>query len=131
MQVTSKHGDVEPPYVFSAATIGAENEVVLNFSEGVANVNTSTLTVYPLSPARNRYRTTSTITAITCYNGHTVIDCAGAGGVVTSAILKVSGLVVGDKYDVYANLNEVTPQLVDGNGNPMQWNYRATEVLDS
>jgi len=131
VQVTSKHGDVEPPYVFSAATIGAENEVVLNFSEGVSNVNTSTLTVYPLSPARNRYRTTSTITAITCYNGHAVVDCAGAGGVVTSAILTVSGLVVGDKYDVYANLNEVTPQLVDGNGNPMQWNYRATEVLDS
>ena len=88
----SKHGDVEPPYVYSAATYGADREVFLNFSEGVANVNTSTLTVYPLSPRKDRYRTTSAITSITCSNGHNTVDCSGSGGLVTSAILFISDL---------------------------------------
>ncbi len=131
VQVKSKHGDVEPPYVYSAATYGADREVFLNFSEGVANVNTSTLTVYPLSPRKDRYRTTSTITSITCANGYNTVDCSGSGGLVTSAILFISDLTVGDKYDVFANLNQVSPQLVDGNGNPLGWNNRATEVMDS
>ena len=131
VRVKSKHGDVEPPYVYSAATYGADHEVFLNFSEGVANVSTSTLTVYPLSPARTRFRTTSVVTGITCSNGTTTVDCSGSGGLVTSAILFVSGLTVGDKYVVYANLNQVATQLVDGNKNPMQWNNGATEVQDS
>ena len=131
VQVTSKHGDIVPPYVYSAATYGAESEVFLNFSEGVANVNTSTLKIYPLSPRSTRYRTTSDITAITCSDGTHTVDCAGTGGLVTSAKLIVSGMKVGDKYDVFANLDQVTPQLVDGNGNPMDWNYRAAEVMDS
>ncbi len=131
VNVKSKHGDVEPPYVYSAATYGADREVFLNFSEGVANVTTSTLTVYPLSPASTRYRTTSDITGITCSNGTSTVDCSGSGGLVTSAILFVSGLTVGDKYEVFANLNQVTTQLVDGNGNPLQWNNGATEVQDS
>ena len=94
-------------------------------------MTTSTLTVYPLSPASTRYRTTSDITGITCSNGTSTVDCSGSGGLVTSAILFVSGLTVGDKYEVFANLNQVTTQLVDGNGNPLQWNNGATEVQDS
>jgi hypothetical protein len=43
--------------VYSAATYGADSELFLNFSEGVANVKASTLTVYPLSPARSRFAT--------------------------------------------------------------------------
>jgi hypothetical protein len=37
----------------------------------------------------------------------------------------------GRRYDVFANLDQTTTQLVDGNGNPMDWNYAATEVKDS
>jgi hypothetical protein len=37
----------------------------------------------------------------------------------------------GKTYEVYTNLDQVTPQLSDGNGNPMQWNYEATQVIDA
>jgi hypothetical protein len=131
VDVTSKHGDVVAPYVYSAATYGPERKLFLNFSEGVANVNTSTLTVYPLSPASTRYTKPATVTGITCSNGTETIDCSGSGDLVTSAYLVVSGFKPGKKYDVYANLNQVTPQLVDGNRNAMDWNYTATEVMDS
>jgi hypothetical protein len=37
----------------------------------------------------------------------------------------------GSRYDIYANLDQVSPQLVDGNGNPMGWNDAASQVKDS
>jgi hypothetical protein len=64
-------------------------------------------------------------------NGTHTVDCSGSDGLVTSAVLKVPSLKPGHQYDVYANLNQVTPQLTDGNRNPMQWNYLATQVKDS
>jgi hypothetical protein len=131
VRVASKHGDVVAPYVYSAATYGADSELFLNFSEGVANVNTSTLTVYPLSPASTRFTTAAAVTALTCANGTHTVDCSGSDGLVTSAVLKVPSLTPGDQYDIYANLNQVTTQLTDGNRNPMDWNYLATEVQDS
>ena len=71
VDVTSKHGDIVAPYVYSAATYGPESKLFLNFSEGVANVSTSTLTVYPLSPASSRFTTPATVTKMTCSNGTT------------------------------------------------------------
>lgn len=131
VKVTSEHGDVAAPYVYSAATYGADHELFLNFSEGVSDVNTSTLAIYPLSPVGSRYTTPAAVTDVTCANGTTTVDCSGSGGLVTSAKLTVPSLTPGAKYEVYANRNQVTPQLVDGNGNPMDWNYASVEVQDS
>ena len=131
VRVTSKHGDVAAPYVYSAATYGADSELFLNFSEGVANVSTSTLTVYPLSPAKTRFSKPAAVTAITCANGTKKIACSGSDGLVTSAVLIIPSLKPGNQYQVYANLNQVSPQLTDGNRNPLDWNYAATEVKDS
>jgi hypothetical protein len=131
IDVTSKHGDTVAPYVYSAATYGATSSLFLNFSEGVANVGTSTVRVYPLSPRATRFTTPAAITAIVCSNGTTTIDCSGSGGLVTSAVLTVPSMTPGKTYEVYTNLDQVTPQLSDGNGNPMQWNYEATQVIDA
>jgi hypothetical protein len=131
VDVTSKHGDVAAPYVYSAATYGADENLFLNFSEGVANVSTSTLSVFPLSPRSTRFTTQATITDLACANGTHTVDCSGSGGLITSAKLTISDFKPGTSYQVYANLNEVTPQLVDGNGNPMGWNYDQAEVRDS
>jgi hypothetical protein len=130
VDVTSEHGDIAKPYVYSAATLDAQSWLILNFSEGVANVSTSTLTVYPLSPKSTLFTTPSTVTDLTCYNGSPApVDCSGSGGLVTSAVLTVPSLEAGKKYQVYANQDQITDQLVDGNRNPMQWNSRATEVI--
>lgn len=131
VQVTSKHGDVSPPYVYSAATYAPSRSIFIDFSEGVANVTTSTLAVYPLAPASSRYQTRADIADITCAHGVDTVDCSGSGGLITSAALTVPSMNPGDKYAVYTNLDQVSPQLVDGNGNPMDWNYEATEVKDS
>lgn len=131
VKVTSKHGDVEAPYVFSGATLLFENGLILNFSEGVANVNTSTLTVYPMSPAKSRFTKPAAISGIACYHGKRSVDCSGSAGLVTSAVLTVPGLKEGKKYQVYGNQNQVVPQLTDGNRNPMDWNNSAVEVQGS
>ncbi|HEY2299568.1 MAG TPA: hypothetical protein VGH43_17680 [Jatrophihabitans sp.] len=131
VDVTSKHGDVAAPYIYSAATYAPQHAIFLNFSEGVATVDTSTLAVYPLSPISSRFTTPADVSAIVCSHGLDTIDCSGSGSLVTSAVLTVPSLTPGVRYDVYANLNQVTPQLVDGNGNPMGWNYESAEVRDS
>jgi hypothetical protein len=64
-------------------------------------------------------------------DGSNPIDCSGSGDLVTSAVLTVPEMTAGNTYDVYANLDQAVPQLVDGNGNPMQWNYAATQVIDA
>lgn len=131
IDVTSKHGDTVAPYVFSAATYGAESNLFLNFSEGVSNVSTSTLTVYPLSPKASRFTTPATVISIECANGKAPVDCSGSGGLVTSAKLTIPEMEPGKKYEVYANLNQVVPQLTDGNRNAMDWNDAATQVIDA
>jgi len=131
VHVTSQHGDVAAPYVYSAATYVADSELLVDFSEGVSHVSTSTLSVFPLSPASTRFTKPATVTSLTCANGKAKIDCSGADGLVTSAVLVVPSLKPGLQYQVYANLNQVTPQLVDGNRNPLQWNYAASEVKGS
>jgi hypothetical protein len=131
IEVTSKHGDIVAPYVFSAATLGINNQLILNFSEGVDHVNTSTLAVYRLKQTSSQFKTPNPITAISCTNGTHHINCSGSGGLVTSAILIVPSMVVGKTYGVFANLNPAIPQLADGNRNPMNWDNIATEVKDS
>jgi hypothetical protein len=131
VQVTSKHGDTVAPYVYSAATYGADSEVFLNFSEGVATVDTSTLTLYPMAPRKSRFTKPAPIAGIVCANGRTTVACSGSAGLVTSAVLTVPSLVPGHQYELYANLDDTTPQLTDGNANPMDWNNNAVEVKDS
>lgn len=131
VDVTSKHGDVAAPYVYSAATYGPDHALFLDFSEGVADVDPSTLHVFALSPRSARFTAPESISAITCANGTDTVDCSGSGGLVTSAELTIPSLNPGGRYEVYANLDQAVPQLVDGNGNPMQWQYAQTEVKDS
>jgi hypothetical protein len=131
VKVTSKHGDVAAPYVYGSATLGANHQVILNFSEGVKHVSTSTLTVYALSPAKDRFKSAAPVSAITCSDGIHTVNCSGAGGLATSAVLTVPSLASGGEYQVYANLRQVTSQLTDGNGNPTNWNWVAAEVKAS
>jgi hypothetical protein len=105
--------------------------VFLNFSEGVATVDTSTLTLYPMAPRKSRFTKPAPVAGIVCANGRTTVACSGSAGLVTSAVLTVPSLVPGHQYELYANLDDTTPQLTDGNANPMDWNNNAVEVKDS
>lgn len=84
-----------------------------------------------LSPRSRRFMTPSTSSAITCSNGTHTVDCSGSGDLVISAVLTIPHLKPGKKYDVWADLNQTIPQLIVGNGNPMQWTQQETEVIDS
>lgn len=46
-------------------------------------------------------------------------------------MLTIPAMTPGNTYEVYANLDQVVPQLTDGNSNPMEWNYAATQVIDA
>jgi hypothetical protein len=131
LTVTSTAGDVEPPEVRDATASGADHTITLDFTEGVKNVTTSTLSVYAVKPAATRYQSTSAVTAMTCSNGTTTVDCSGSGGLVTSAVLTVPTLVGGAVYQVYANLGAITSQLTDGTGNPLSWNGSVAQVTGS
>jgi hypothetical protein len=127
VHVTSEHGDAVAPYVYSAASDVANNQLDLDFSEGVVNVDTSTLTVYPLTPKSSRFTSPATIDSITCHHDTSTVACDGSAGLVTTAKLSLD-LHAGTTYAVYANLNQVTTQLTDGNGNPMAWKNSATVI---
>jgi hypothetical protein len=131
LSVTSTPGDVQDPGVRDATASGVDHTITLDFTEGVKNVTTSTLSVYALKPVSTRFEYTTAVTAITCSDGTAEVDCSGSGGLVTSAVLTVTGLTGGGKYQVYANQNATTSQLTDGNGNPLPWNYEAADVTGS
>jgi hypothetical protein len=123
VDVTTKHGDTFAPWI-TTFTYGTTTPTLrLDFTEGVANVNTSTLTLYRLSPRETRYQTPTKITAITCTHGAKPVACDGSdpNGLVESATLTVPDFdsSYGTGYELWANQHQVTPQLVDGNGNPM------------
>jgi hypothetical protein len=132
LAVTATPGDVDPPDVRGATAAGAAGTITLDFTEGVKNVNTSTLSIYAMKPKANRFESTTPVTGIVCSNETTIgIDCSGSGGLVTSAVISLGGPIGGLSYRVYANLNQVTPQLTDGAGNPLAWNYAVAEVTGS
>jgi hypothetical protein len=133
LSVTSTPGDVDPPAVRDATASGSDHTITLDFTEGVKNVNTSTLSVFAAKPASTRYQSVATMSLKSCSNGTTTVDCSGigAGGLVTSAILNVPALVGGAEYFVYANLGAVTTQLTDGAGNPLPWYFGAADVTGS
>jgi hypothetical protein len=133
LSVTSTPGDVVAPYVYGSTASSQNGTITLDFSEGVRNVSASTLDVYATKPASTRFTSTEPISAITCSNGHTSVDCSGSGGLITSSVLTVPALTgkVGSQYDVFANQKGVTTQLSDGAGNPMDWGADAAEVTDS
>jgi hypothetical protein len=129
IHVTSTPGDIEAPRA-KAVTSVADHTMTLTFSEGVKNVDTSTLHVYPLSPAAARFHPVP-ISAITCSDGTTSLDCSGSHGLVTSAVLTIPQLTSGTLYTVFANVNGEAPQLTDGNGNPLDWGRRVDSVQAS
>jgi hypothetical protein len=131
LSVTSTPGDVEPPTVRGATASSSDHTITLDFSEGVKNVTTSTLSVYALRPAADRFQQTSTISSIVCSNGETNVDCSGSGGLVTSATLTVPAVVLGKEFLVFANLGGITSQLTDGAGNPLDWSFEAADVTGS
>jgi hypothetical protein len=129
IHVTSSPGDIEPPRA-TAVTSVADHTMTLAFSEGVRTVDASTLNVDPLSPAAARFHPVP-ITAITCSDGTSTVDCSGSHGLVTSAVLTIPQLTSGTQYSVFANVNGVAPQLTDGNGNPLDWSRRVDRVKAS
>jgi hypothetical protein len=133
LQVTSTPGDIVAPYIYGSTSSSQDGTITLDFSEGVKNVTTTDLTVYPESPAKTRYRMPDPISSITCSNGHATVDCSGTGGLITSAVLAVPALSgqVGTKYEVWTNLGSTSSQLTDGTGNPMDWTSDVAEVTDS
>ncbi|HTW19193.1 MAG TPA: hypothetical protein VME70_03150 [Mycobacteriales bacterium] len=131
LSVTSKHGDVVPPYVRGAVASGQAHTITLDFSEGVKNVNPSTLSVYAMKPKAKRFQSSASVSSITCSNGSATIDCAGSGGLVTSAVLDVPAVAAGDRFEVFANQDITAPQLTDGAGNPLDWGGYAADVTGS
>lgn len=131
LHVTSHHGDVQPPRISGATALAANGEITVTFSEGVHNVSTSTLTLYPMAPADSRYQQPAGIAGIVCSDGSATVDCSGSAQPVTSAVLSVPGLTAGSTYQLWANLRSATPQLTDAAGNPMEWGYPAVAIRAS
>jgi hypothetical protein len=131
ISVTSTPGDSNPPEVDNATAAGAEHTITLNFSEGVKNVSDSTLRVYAMKPASTRYTSSTSISSITCGDGISTVPCDGSGNLVTSARLTVPDVVGGARFQVWANLDNLTPQLTDGAGNPLRWDYSVAQVTGS
>jgi hypothetical protein len=129
--VTSTKGDVVPPNVNNATASAAQHQITLDFSEGVKNVTNATLDVFALKPASLRYQHTLPISAITCSNGATNVDCSGSGGLVTSAELSVPAIAAGRTYQLWSNIDSITSQLTDGTGNPLFWGYQVAQVTGS
>jgi hypothetical protein len=131
ISVTSNPGDADAPSVTSATASAAGHMITLDFSEGVKNVSDSTLAVFALSPASDRFRAPLAITGIVCSDGTGTVACSGSGGLVTSALLTVPDITAGHRYQVWANQASVTPQLTDGPGNPLDWSFQAADVTGS
>jgi uncharacterized OsmC-like protein len=131
VSVTATPGDLDPPGISNATASAVQHTVTLNFSEGVRNVTTSTLKVFALQPAQSRYQSALTVADIVCSNGTAVVDCAGAGSDITSAQLDVPDVAAGQDYEVWANVDSVTPQLTDAVGNPLGWGRIAAKVVGS
>lgn len=121
LTVTSNPGDITSPEIHNATASGQTHMITLDFSEGVVNVSTTTLTVYAHEPAATRYQTPLEVDSIVCSDGTATVDCSGSGGAVTSAQLLVPDVTGGQKYKVWANQDEITSQLTDVAGNPLDW----------
>jgi hypothetical protein len=131
LSVTSHPGDSVPPTVKSSTASGAGHMITLDFSEGVKNVTDSTLAVFALAPASNRYQAPLAISHVVCSDGTETVACSGSGGLVTSAVLDVPDVTAGQNYQVWANLNSVTSQLTDGARNPLDWSFQVAAVTGS
>jgi hypothetical protein len=129
IHVTSSPGDIVPPRAMAVTSV-ADHTLTLMFSEGVENVDDSTVHVYPLSPPAARFYPVP-ITMVTCSTGAATVDCTGGHGLVTSAVLTIPQLTSGTQYSVFANVDGVAPQLTDGNGNPLAWSRRVDRVKAS
>jgi hypothetical protein len=131
IEVTSNPGDNQSPEVIGATASGRHHTITLNFSEGVKTVTDSTLSVYAMKPAADRYKSTTPVSSISCSDGTNDVACSGDDGLVTSAVLDVPGVVSGAKFRIWSNVDAVTPQLTDGAGNPLDWDYPVAEVKGS
>lgn len=131
VQVTSTPVDHQSPGVADATASAIDHTITLDFSEGVKNVSTSTLTVYPRKPAATRYSAPADVTGIECSDGFSQVDCSGSGSLVTSARLTVPAVTAGAKFEVWGNQDEVTSQLTDATGNPLYWGYAVARVTGS
>ena len=117
--------------VNEATASATHHTISLNFSDGVKNVTPATLSVFALQPAATRFHSSLPITGITCSDGAGTVDCSGAEGLVTSALLDVPDVATGQEYEVFANINSITSQLTDNFGNPLDWSRVAALVTVS
>jgi hypothetical protein len=115
------------PTVVSATRNG--DQLTLDFSEGVRNVSSASLTVYRHAASGFEFgRGPLTITAISCRRNGAPVDCTGRSGLVTSTTLTVPGapppipkLPATFSFGVLANQGVVVGQLSDELGRPMTW----------
>jgi hypothetical protein len=128
LQVAAAPQYVFDPVVTAATAGGAQHQITLDFDNGVQNLTTSNLTAYAMSPADTRYQTPLPITSIQCSNGSAFIDCSGSGGLVSSAVLTIPGVVGKQHYEVWADLDATTSQITDAGGLPVSWQYAIAQV---
>jgi hypothetical protein len=129
VKVTSAAGDQTRPGITAVAA--QKGLVTVDFSEGVRNVSTSTLSVYALQPKAERYVSTMPVDWVACTDkAGNDVDCSGDQGAVRSAMLSISSMKSGIDYEIWANLGSVTTQLTDTAGNPMDWTEPAGEFTN-
>jgi hypothetical protein len=126
LEVTSTPVDTDVPTITTATASAATHTISLTFDHGMRAVTPSMLTVYPSTPRATRYDQPLTIQSITCANAADPTDCDGSGGPITSATLSVPAVTQGETYEVWANLHQAIPQLIDTEGYAIDGEYGPT-----
>lgn len=123
LEVTSHEVDTDRPGVTDASVDATSHAISLTFDPGVFNVSPAAITIYPATPVANRYRSALPIDSIDCSEASTAVTCDGSAGAVTTAVLHVPSVVADQTYQVWINLDQVVPQIVDAEGYPIDPEY--------
>jgi hypothetical protein len=116
VQVTSNPVDTNAPTISSASVDAAAQTITVGFDHGVFNVSPQTLTIYSAVPTATRYDHPLAIDGITCSDDSGAVPCDGSAGAVSAAVLDVPSVLPGASYEIWANLHQVVPQIVDAEG---------------
>ncbi|HEX3707762.1 MAG TPA: hypothetical protein VHV76_14140 [Mycobacteriales bacterium] len=116
LDVTSTPVDTALPTITAAKVSAAHHTIVVTFDHGMRSVSPTMLTIYPTVPRADRYDRALAIQQVACNNATSVVACDGSGGPITSATLNVGATTAGASYEVWANLRQAVPQLIDTQG---------------
>ena len=83
----------------------------------------ATLTVYPGAPSAARYDNPLSIDDIACSDNSGPVACDGSAGGVTTAVLDVPAIASTASYEIWANLHQAIPQIVDAQGYALDPEY--------